>query len=304
LKLPLLLTQYLYKYKKLNLPGLGSFTLDPSAVLPDDHSKNEHAAAMGIEFKRGPVTQPDADLIEFIRVHTGKIRPLAIADLDSFLTLGTELLNIGKPFYLEGIGTLTKGQDGKIEYSQGEYTTSRMDDPRTEFPTRASRAKPSSEEAHFETEPQQGGSRKTVVIVAIVAGLIVVGWGGYQLYKKNAPAKPETESTMTVVNTKNEDSIRNAIISDSLAALKEKVTQAPSMSDSTMMKFIILQTHNKERALKRYNQLLSYFLKVKMDTNDSSFFKVYFAFPARMKDTVHIKDSLEREYAHRVVIER
>jgi hypothetical protein len=69
-------------------------------------------------------------------------------------------------------------------------------------------------------------------------------------------------------------------------------------------KFIILQTHDKERALKRYNQLLSYQLKIHLWTQDSSFFKVYFTFPAIAKDTARIKGSLENDYAHRVIIER
>jgi hypothetical protein len=118
-----LLTQYLYLHKKLNLPGIGSFILDPSAILPDEHNKDPHAVAVGIEFKNAVITEPDDELIEFIRVHTGKMKSLALADLDSFITLGTELVNIGKPFYLEGIGMLTKNKDGKYDFKPGEYST-------------------------------------------------------------------------------------------------------------------------------------------------------------------------------------
>ena len=32
------------------------------------------------------------------------------------------MLNIGKPFYLEGIGTITKNKTGKFDFSPGEYT--------------------------------------------------------------------------------------------------------------------------------------------------------------------------------------
>ncbi len=304
MKLPLLLTQYLYKYKKLNLPGIGSFTLDPAAVIPDDHSKNEHETAMGIEFNNKPVSHADDDLIEFIRIHTGKIRPLAIADLDSFLTLGNEMLNIGKPFYLEGIGTMTKDQEGKIIYAPGEYTTTRIEDPRGEAGARAGRKKPVAEEVHYDAEPQQGGSRKAIVTLAIVVGLAVIGWGGYQMYKKNAAKIAENETNTTETANRRDDSIRNVIAADSIAALKEKSKQIAFQSDSGLMKFIILQTYNKERALKRYNQLLNYQLKVKMDTNDSSFFKIYFSFAASYKDTIRIKDSLRREYAHEIVIEK
>jgi hypothetical protein len=87
LKLPSLLTQFLYKNKKLTLPGIGIFTLDPSAIIPEVHNKEQHETAMGIEFKNANILHPDDELIEFIRLHTGKIKPLAIADLDSYLTL-------------------------------------------------------------------------------------------------------------------------------------------------------------------------------------------------------------------------
>ncbi|HEX4849372.1 MAG TPA: hypothetical protein VFV08_01135, partial [Puia sp.] len=114
MKLPSLLTQFLYQNKKLALPGIGIFTLDPSAELPDGHGKNPHATA-GIEFKPTRISQPDDDLIDFIRSHTGKIKPVAVADLESFLTLGHEMLNIGKPFFLEGIGIITKNKEGGLE---------------------------------------------------------------------------------------------------------------------------------------------------------------------------------------------
>ena len=71
-----------------------------------------------------------------------------------------------------------------------------------------------------------------------------------------------------------------------------------------MYKYVILRTHDKSRALRRYNQLLSYELKVLMETRDSGFFKVYFSFASLSKDTIHIKDSLLRVYAHPVTIER
>jgi hypothetical protein len=304
LKLPLLLTQYLYKYKNLNLPGIGSFTLDPSAILPDDHSKNPHEAAKGIEFSNDFASQPDPDLIEFIRVHTGKIKPLAVADLDSFLTLGFELLNIGKPFYLEGIGTLTKGQEGRIEFNPGEYTTSRIEDSRTEGHKHVRKKQPVHEEPHFELEQQQPGSRKLLVTLAIFVGLIIIGWGGYQLYKKNSLGAAERDIAAVDAKNKEQDSIRNMRIADSLDAIQKKLAQEKAIGDSSVMKFIILQTHNKEHALKRYNQLLSFRLKINLETQDSSYFKIFFSFPALMKDTNRIKDSLEREYAHKVVIEK
>ena len=48
---------------------------------------------------------------------------------------------------------------------------------------------------------------------------------------------------------------------------------------------------------------MSFNLKAHLYQKDSTFFKVYFQFPALAKDTTHIKDSLRREYAHEITIE-
>jgi len=264
LKLPLLLTQFLYKNKKLTLPGIGIFTLDPSAVIPEEHNKEQHEKAIGIEFKNANIPHPDDELIEFIRQHTGKIKPLAIADLDSYLTLGTELLNIGKPFYLEGIGTLTKNQDGKFEFTRGEYSTARLEEQSHDKPDRAARRKQPIEEVHHEPVEQTSGGRSMLVLFAILGGLVVVGWGGYLLYKKNA--QPSRENSVLIVDTAriNADSAQKAkLFSDSVAAVRQKEDDRKlALKDSIIYKFIILRTHNKEHALKRYNQLLSYQLRL------------------------------------------
>jgi len=67
-------------------------------------------------------------------------------------------------------------------------------------------------------------------------------------------------------------------------------------------KFIILETNDKPRAMKRYNQLISFSLQAHYYHKDSTY-KVFFEFPALNKDTTHIKDSLRREYGHEVTIE-
>jgi hypothetical protein len=295
----------LYKNKKLNLPGIGSFTLDPSAIIPDEHNKDIHTMAMGIEFKNAVIHQADNELIEFIRLNTGKIRPLAISDLESYLTLGNELLNIGKPFYLEGIGTLTKNQDGSYEFTPGEYSTTRLEDLSSDRGEKPGRRKYGSDETHYDQEIQPNNSRKLVLLVAIVGGLIVIGLGSYLLYKKNAvqPIENSVISLDTVAAHADTTHLANGH-SDMMSKDKNAALQQAMPVNASMYKFIILQTHNKERALKRYNQLQGYQLKINMDTKDSSYFKVYFSFPALAKDTIHIKDSLRREYAHNVVIER
>src|SRR5215831_12283610 len=117
LKLPSLLSQYLREQKTLSLPGIGVFSLTgPVASADDSFTSN-------IQFQNKKIKEPDDKLINFIKQETGKIKPLAIADLETFIATGMELLNMGKPFQLEGIGSIQKKKDGEYDFVAGESIT-------------------------------------------------------------------------------------------------------------------------------------------------------------------------------------
>ena len=93
------------------MPGIGIFSLDDKVVIPESSDKNVRDFLQHIQFKQFNVLRADDALIEFIRTHTGKIKPLAESDLESYVADGKLMLNIGKPFHIEGIGTLIKKQE-------------------------------------------------------------------------------------------------------------------------------------------------------------------------------------------------
>ena len=97
MKIDQVLVHYLLKTKHLSLQGIGTFDLD--ATLPDsaDPDKPIIIPADAIKFNYNPKTVEDDELVNFIVLHTKKIKPLASSDLDSFLSLGRQFLNIGKP---------------------------------------------------------------------------------------------------------------------------------------------------------------------------------------------------------------
>jgi hypothetical protein len=315
LKLPQLLSQFLYQTKKLDLPGIGSFVLDPAAVIPEASDRNQQTPASGISFKNTPVSAPDDALIQFIKDHTGKMKPLAAADLDFFLTTGKQLLNIGKPFYLEGIGTLLMNNEGKLNFTPGEYSTAKLGDAASE---RKKAHAPSFEEVPREYEPKSNTIRHSVLLVAIVGGLIAIGWGGYYLYKRNTYVEPTSENrtpiTQDTTPPAQADSSKSQALTQGAVQPVTKPTDAPPPNQtvatvppppgSSLYKFVILETTRKGRALRRYNQLLGFQLNIKMDQRDSAYFKLYFPINATIRDTFHIKDSLEDVYAAHVTIER
>lgn len=320
MKLPLLLSQFLYQTKKLDLPGIGSFTLDPNAVIPEASDRNPQTPASGISFKNVVVAAPDDALIQFIKDHTGKMKPLAAADLDFFLTTGKQLLNIGKPFYLEGIGTLIKNNAGKFDFTPGDYATVKLEDIAAEK-KKAAPAQ-SFEEPPREYEPASNNVRQGALLLALIAGLIALGWGGYYLYKRNnyvepiqenravvtpdtTPAQPQTDTGKTqTTQTPTQTQPATSFTPKPADTTKQITPATPPPPGSTLYKFVILETERKGRALRRYNQLLGFQLNIKMEQKDSAYFKLYFPIFATVRDTTHIKDSLADVYAAHVTIEQ
>jgi len=286
-------------------------------------------AAAGITFKNANIQIPDDALINYLKEHTGKMKSLVAADLDFFLTTGKQLLNIGKPFYIEGIGTLTKNKDGNFAFSAGDYLVAKIEDLR--HPER--RPAPSATAAYEEParEDAKGNSmRQTLLLVGIVGGLIAIAWGGYYLYKRNNYTEPTSENRARVIPettaTKPADTSAlagNRPAGDSTAGTattppKDTTTASPTTTAAaaqpvahdpvptggqSLYRFVILRTENKNHAIRRYNQLLGYQLNIKMETKDSTFFKLYFPIAATIRDTTHIRDSLADVYASKVSIE-
>ncbi|MGH2649304.1 MAG: hypothetical protein ACRDE8_17120 [Ginsengibacter sp.] len=114
MKIEQALVLYLLKNKQVSLQGIGTFKIDGAIPDSTDSDKPFVIPAEAISFSYDPRTKEEDDLIDFIVVNTKKIKPLASADLDSFLTLGRQFLNIGKPFTIQNLGTLEKLTSGEL----------------------------------------------------------------------------------------------------------------------------------------------------------------------------------------------
>ncbi|HEV3225171.1 MAG TPA: hypothetical protein VGZ90_19990 [Puia sp.] len=307
MKIPHLLVEYLYKNRKMALPGLGIFTLDKSVVLPEENDRTLLSMPNAVQFQNANIAAADKELISFICENTGKIKPLAISDLDSYLNLGTEMLNIGKPFHLEGIGTITKNKTGKFDFTPGEYTVIKENTP---APEHGKKKLYPSEKKQLNTPPSIQ-NRNMLKVAVVIAALTIVGWGGWMMYKKNNPIGTGNNPDSGSVAQTQQPSGKDSLAADSTArhdsaknSTKDSVHPSTVNGQPSNFKFIILSTYNKPHALRRYKQLLGFDLKAHLYQKDSTFFKVYFQFPALAKDTIHIKDSLRKQYAHEVFIEQ
>jgi hypothetical protein len=302
LKLTLLFAKYLYQHKQLNLPGIGVFTIDSTASVPDVNDKNFHEFLQYIRFNQKNITKPDEELIDFIREHTGKIRPLAESDLESFLSDGKILLNIGKPFHLQGIGTLQKSMTGSYEFHPGLPSLDRLENF---FPEKESKAntKQSFENDYSPAAGSEGSGKTIWIVLAILVGLAAIIWGGYSLYNRNtdndgtaATMRQETEQATTLTP----DTGQNNIPDTSVKIIEPQ--QVAGRSATGTYKFIFRTARNKNYIVKRYNDLKTSDGTLNWDTKDSVTYRLFVAIPATPSDTSRIRDSLKLWYGTKKII--
>lgn len=286
MKLSSLFAKYLYQHKQLRVPGIGVFSLDPSITIPDPSDKLFADFLQNIRFSQQPVAAPDEDFINFIRTETGKIKPLAESDLDSFISDGKILLNIGKPFQFEGIGSIQKTREGILEFKAGEPHLYKQETSQEEEPSQKSKS------FYLDTNTS-GRTKKLLIAAGAIAGVIIVIWGGYKLYNRNGSG---TETNDTAVTTLQSDTMAITSMPDSF---QHPVADTPQTRSS--YKFIIERTASKARALRRYNQLVENHTPIKLATKDSTVFNLYFDLPSAASDTARIRDSLKTWYARKIV---
>lgn len=291
LKLSALFSKYLYQHKTLALPGIGIFTIDPTIPIPEPTEKNYADLAHSVKFVQTTVIKPDESLIDFIRTNTGKIRPLAESDLESFLSDGKILLNIGRPFYFEGMGSLQKNRQGYYDFFPGAPLIDKLEVNRDQQLTEFQETTPNF--------PQQSNNlRRVLMVVAILIGLLAVIMGGYYMYNRNQSAEVPQGQALQDSTT---------LAQDSLATLPDntRTTLTTLPADTTLaggFKYVVQTIYGKEQGLARLDEMKRSNPSVQMISNaDSSQFRLYIVVPTAAADTARTKDSLQRIYSNNKV---
>jgi hypothetical protein len=294
LKIASLLTTYFYQHKQLSLPGIGSFHIDPSVTIPDITDKYFGEVFQYIRFTQKTITRPDDELIEYIRSKTGKIRPLAESDLDSFVSDGKILLNIGKPFHIDGIGTLQKEKDGHLEFVAGGQTIEKISMQRSNTSEeRISRNKPVYGEDYAAQEAQNNWLRRLLVGGVILIGVSIIVGGGYFLYNQSLRGSNDQSKVQPVPEHKS-DSL-SQVPPDTTTVRKDTVAQLASIAPGSY-KYVFETTDLKQRALKRFSVVHQLSPRIQMETKDSVLFKIYTILASSAADTAWKKDSLNAWY--------
>ena len=301
MKIEQLLVQHFYKQREVTLQGIGTFSLSPDFVLPAENDKDAVIPENAISFKFDSRAGEDDSLINYIVEQTRKMKPLAAADLDSYLVLGKQFLNIGKPFKIEGLGMLLKNQQGEYQFMQGQSLSARPE----EAPPSIAREKLEEPDVSFR-EHSAGftGSRNLVKIAATVLVLGIVGtavWYFFMRDKGQAAVSTVTEAPATQPSTDTTQLASGP--GDSATVKKDSVTAAiPAPVNNGNYTFrVVFRVMSQGGALKKKEELNK--ANVIMYTTDSVHYKLAETFSLPLSDTTRIKDSLRTFYAFRTFVE-
>lgn len=167
MKIEQALVLYLIKHKQISLQGIGTFKIDGAIPDNSDSDKPVIIPAESISFIYDPKVKEDNDLIDFIVQNTKKIKPLASADLDSFLTLGRQFLNIGKPFTIQNLGTLEKVKSGELEFKPGPLIQ-KVEVPKAKIEDEGAEKHEENLFNDYQREPASNNGRTLFIVIIII----------------------------------------------------------------------------------------------------------------------------------------
>ena len=297
LKLAYLIAQYLYANKRLDLPGIGSFILDPSIIIDTENSKHRSPMPEGISFQNNPSIQNAPDLVNFISSKSGKMKVLAESDLESHLQMIHQFLNINKPFSFDGIGTLIKVRQGVCEFTPGHIITNKpKDNPEKEKQTLSKKENLDAKYmAYLATPAVKSYWKKPVVALLILCGIGFTLWGGYTI---------STKQNQTAEATLSENNLDPAVPETNTVQVNKDsaIVQKPNITASYKY---VLEIAKATRAFNRLKTLKDSKLSnvVQMETADSVQYKLFVLLPATT-DTTRAIDSLTAFLGKKVYIER
>jgi hypothetical protein len=292
LKIEQVLIHYLLKNKQLTLQGIGTFRLE--AALPDtaDPDKPIIIPENAISFHYDPKVVEDAGLVDFIIEYTGKIKPLASSDLDSYLMLGRQFLNIGNPFILPNLGTLQKTNSGELVFKGGQHAADKIDSQRMKIEDEGAEEHEENMFNDYQREHRtQNGKTILFVISLLIAGFIVWAIWRYVFNPEDQQEKIQsTEAIIPLTDSSHYTDSLNAALIDSNKIVKK------NPSDSFTFKVVVNEYTNRQMALERLAKLKTYGRKVILYTDDSITYKIAEPFMRPLIDSIEVLDSLGRYY--------
>jgi len=279
----------LYQQKTLSLPGLGVFELDPNVHIHEE--KEQGWPPDTITYKQDRNATVSDHFLAYLVQHTGKMKPLAMSDLESYLSNGTQLLNIGKPFPLTGIGLLNKTTQGDFVFEQGTPLIEKTSSANMNLAKDKTVGQP-EKDIDFSHNPKKS-SKKLIIFFGSLIGLVLIGWAIYLAMPKKEIIPETTESSAAVDTVATTPLLTNTTTNTQTDSLQ--TTGTVPVADTSFV-LMIGQFNNQANATKRLSALKGKGHQVELQVQDSTHYKLLLKINKPLSDTSTVKDSLLKYY--------
>jgi hypothetical protein len=293
MKIEHLLAQHFYAAKELTLQGIGKLTLSPDFVMPLETDKELVMPENAISFEYNNKATEDDAMINYIVQHTRKIKPLASADLDSYLMLGRQFLNIGKPFPIEGVGVLEKNQQGQYQFTQGLFSNQKA-----EVNPVALKEKREDEISFSSKNKVKETSNKGILIGGVLGLIALVSFAGWYFFMRDNGKENIVPTPVAEIVTK-----KDTVVNKPDSIVLKPTTTLPATNDSTTFKIVLKDYPTFAAANKSFLKLTEYGNKVILYTKDSVIYKVAMPFTKPLTDTFYVRDSLRKFFGGKPYVE-
>ncbi len=280
------IVQYLYKNKTVSLQNVGIFTITDDVIIPLDNESEITLPENAINFSYDAHAKQDNGLVHFIVDNTKKIKSLAESDLESYIALNKQFINIGKPHTITGLGTIQKAQDGTYTFSQA--TSSHVV---TKEAPKVIKEKPKQNIDFASPKNDNGNSNIVKYAILSLLGLLVLGglsYGGYWVYKNYKSNSMDS----VVAKNSTENASTNETGTTNTKDTTNKIAVKPAVADTNSFYIVIKEFTTRDEAEKRMKKLNEYGNHFVVTSKDSAKFKLKLPFKLALTDTLRVKDSV------------
>lgn len=302
MKIEQLLTPFLIQNKKFSLQGIGIFYLVAEPIASKDDTHHLIFPENSIEFKSDKNTGQDELLIQYITENTKKIKPLATSDLESFTMLSKQFINLSKPLFLEGIGSLSKNKEGVFEFTQANKIVIHKE-PASEYDTKEAGDR-SFKKSNKEYNSNQPKKSNLLVLIIIILAAIIIAFVVYYLFQSAKKDNQQNNAEVVLIEPQKDSSqIKKDLTIGMDSTLN--LSNAESNTNTRNFKIIVRNYNNLLQAQKGLYSLSKFpFGKnLIMYTKDSVQFYLAVPMRANLNDSIKIKDSIIKQFGKTVFID-
>jgi hypothetical protein len=270
----------LYNNQNISLEGIGEFSFEKELS--------------GIRFNQDKRAITSPSFINYVAEKEAKNKLLVSSDIESFLSQTRQFINIGRPFVIDGVGTVQLNKHSQYEFLPGMVT--RPVGKESESSKKQKVIQPAKLK---EEKPARKRSINLNIIALIIAIIIIVGIAGSIYYYSSDGS--------SFINDNEVEANNSDIKQDSSPIIKTQSAVSILQEDSINYHFVFEVTTDSQRAYKRYNQLARLSEGINIDSvasDTSTFYKLYVLKKSLAADTTFIKDSLSLYLGRQVSIEQ